>query len=92
MGWNGNILQVMGEDDDLAYMVPEEGSILWEDTMCIPFGGPNPDGAHEFINHILEAEVHGQIAAEIKYPCASKAAMTFIPEEDRNNSSIYPSD
>jgi len=91
MEWNGDILQVMGEDDDLAYIVPEEGSILWEDAMAIPKDGPNPDGAHEFINYILEAEVHGQIASEIKYPCPNQAALAFIPEEDRNNSAIYPS-
>lgn len=92
MEWNGDILQVMSEDDDLAYVVPEEGSIVWEDTMCIPSGGPNPEGAHAFINYILEGEVHGEIASEIKYPCPNDAAMEFIPEEDRNNTSIYPSD
>ena len=91
MEWNGDILQVMSEDDDLAYVVPEEGSILWEDTMAIPKDGPNPDGAHAFINYILDAEVHGEIASEIKYPCPNAAALEFIPEEDRNNSSIYPS-
>ena len=92
MEWNGDILQVMSEDDDLAYVVPEEGSIVWEDTMCIPKDGPNPDGAHAFINYILQAEVHGEIAAEIKYPCPNEAAMAYIPEEDRNNASIYPSE
>ncbi|MEM8949177.1 MAG: spermidine/putrescine ABC transporter substrate-binding protein [Pseudomonadota bacterium] len=91
MEWNGDILQVMDEDDDLAYVVPSEGSILWEDTMCIPKDGPNPEGAHAFVNYILEAEVHGEIASEIKYPCPNEAAMAFIPEEDRNNTSIYPS-
>ncbi|MGI9498898.1 MAG: ABC transporter substrate-binding protein [Geminicoccaceae bacterium] len=91
MEWNGDILQVMTEDDDLAYVVPEEGSILWEDTMCIPSGGPNPEAAHAFINYILEPEVHGQIASEIKYPCPNEAALAHIPEEDRNNPSIYPS-
>lgn len=91
MEWNGDILQVMSEDDDLAYVVPEEGSILWEDAICIAKDGPNPDGAHEFINYILEAEVHGQIATEIRYPCPNAAALEFIPEGDRNNSSIYPS-
>ena len=52
----------MAEDDDLGYVVPEEGSLLWEDTMCIPRGGPNPENAHAFINFILDAEVHGAIA------------------------------
>jgi spermidine/putrescine transport system substrate-binding protein len=91
MEWNGDILQVMAEDDDLTYVVPEEGSILWEDTMCIPSGGPNPDAAHAFINFILEAEVHGEIATEVKYPCPNEAALAFIPEEDRDNPAMYPS-
>ena len=48
--YNGDILQVTEEDDDLAYVVPEEGALLWEDTLCIPTNAPNPDGAYRFIN------------------------------------------
>jgi spermidine/putrescine transport system substrate-binding protein len=88
--YNGDILQVMAEDEDLAYVVPEEGALLWEDTMCIPTGAPNPDGAHAFINFILEGEVHGAIATFIQYPCPNAAAMDHIPEADRANPSIYP--
>ena len=88
--YNGDILQVMEEDDDLAYVVPEEGSILWEDSMCIPRGGPNPDNAHAFVNFILEPEVHGAIAEYIRYPCPNAAAMEHIPQADRENPAIYP--
>lgn len=88
--WNGDILQVMEEDDELSYVVPVEGAMLWEDAMAIPKGGPNPDEAHEWINFILDAEVHGAIATYIKYPLPNKAAKAFIPEEDLNNPAIYP--
>jgi len=88
--YNGDILQVMAEDDDLAFVVPEEGSLLWEDNMCIPRGGPNPDNAHAFINFILEAEVHGAIATYVQYPCPNAAALAFVPEADRTNPALYP--
>ncbi|MGF1477686.1 MAG: PotD/PotF family extracellular solute-binding protein [Geminicoccaceae bacterium] len=88
--WSGDVLQVIEEDDELAYVVPEEGSLLWEDTLCIATGAPNSDSAHAFINFILEAEVHGAIAEYIKYGCPNEAAMAFIPEEDLNNPQIYP--
>jgi spermidine/putrescine transport system substrate-binding protein len=88
--YNGDVLQVMAEDDDLAYVVPEEGSILWEDNLCIPRGGPNPDNAHAFIDFILDPEVHGAIATEIQYPCPNAAALEFIPEADRDNRALYP--
>ena len=88
--YNGDILQVMEEDDDLAYVVPEEGSQLWEDSMCIPKGGPNPENAHSFINFILDAEVHGAIATYVRYPCPNAAALEFIPQEDRTDPTLYP--
>ncbi len=88
--WNGDILQVMEEDDDLSYVVPEEGSIRWEDTMCIPKGAPHPDNAHAFINFILTPEVHAAIATYIKYACPNRSALAFIPKEDLENPAIYP--
>jgi spermidine/putrescine transport system substrate-binding protein len=88
--YNGDVLQVMEEDDDLAYVVPEEGSLLWEDTMCIPQGAPNPDNAHTFINFILDAPVHGAIAEYVRYPCPNAAALEYIPEADRQDPAIYP--
>jgi spermidine/putrescine transport system substrate-binding protein len=88
--YNGDVLQVMEEDDDLSYVVPEEGSILWEDNMCIPRGGPNPDNAHAFINFILDGEMHGAIAEFVRYPCPNAAAMEYIPQADRDDPAIYP--
>lgn len=54
-------------------------------------GDPAPKAAYAFINDILRAEVHGQIASEIKYPCSNEVALGFILEEDRNNASVFPS-
>lgn len=90
MEYNGDILQVMEEDDDLSYVVPAEGGVLWEDTMCIPQGAPNPVNAHTFINFILDAEVHGAIAEYIRYPCPNAAAMEYIPQADREDPAVYP--
>jgi spermidine/putrescine transport system substrate-binding protein len=91
MEWNGDILQVMEEDDDLSYIVPEEGTILWEDDMCIPTGAPHVDAAHAWIDFILDGEVHGAIADYIKYPCPNAAAREFISKDDLANPAIYPS-
>ena len=73
-------------------MVPEDGSLLWEDASCLRCGGPNPDNAHAFIKFILAPEVHGAIAEFVRYPCPNAAAMEYIPEADSlgNHSAIYP--
>jgi hypothetical protein len=77
--YNGDILQVMQEDKDLAYVVPAEGSQLWVDSMCIPKGGPNPENARTFINFILDGEVHGAIAAFPRYPCPTRRRSSSYP-------------
>ena len=72
--WNGDIIQVMAEDEDLAYAVPTEGSLLWQDTMAIPTGAPHPENAHAFLNFVLDAEAGKHIAETIKYATPNAAA------------------
>lgn len=90
--YNGDILQVMEEDDDLAYVVPDEGSQIWEDCMCVPKGAPHPEEAHAFISYVLQPEVAARIAEWVLYPTPNLAAKALLPEEIRTNPSIFPSD
>lgn len=92
MDWNGSILMAQGEDggDQIGFAVPEEGSMLWEDTMCVPKGAGNPEGAQAFINYMLDAQVHAAIADEILYACPNLAAQAFIAPENLANPAIYP--
>ena len=90
MDWNGSVLTVMDQDPDLAYVVPAEGSMMWEDTMCIPVGARNVANAHAFINFILEAEVHAAIADTVLFACPNAAAQAFIAPENLSNPAIYP--
>jgi spermidine/putrescine transport system substrate-binding protein len=90
--YNGDVLQVMEEDDDLSFAVPDEGTVLWEDVMAIPRNAPHPDEAHEFINYILEAEVHAAIAEYVYYPLPNAAAKELMGEAYLNNPAIFPPD
>ncbi len=90
MEWNGDIVQVMAEDKDLAYVVPDEGTMVWMDCVCIPVGAPNPDNAHVFINYLLDAKVNAEIANFIHYGTANIAAKKYILKEDLANPAIYP--
>ncbi|RMD63647.1 MAG: extracellular solute-binding protein [Alphaproteobacteria bacterium] len=92
MEWNGDILQVMEEDDDISYIVPKEGSLVWQDCLCIPTGAPHPDNAHRFINFILDAEVGAAIADFIQYATPNEAARKLLPDEYNNNPAIFPSE
>ncbi|MCF8069399.1 MAG: spermidine/putrescine ABC transporter substrate-binding protein [Desulfobacterales bacterium] len=89
MEWSGDIVQVMNEDDDLAYIVPKEGSNVWQDTMCIPTGAPHPGNSHTFINYILDPKVNAEITKFIQFATPNKSAKQYLPKEDLENPAIY---
>jgi spermidine/putrescine transport system substrate-binding protein len=90
MEWNGDIIQVMAEDEDLAYSVPTEGTLLWQDTMAIPTGAPHPENAHAFLNFILDAEAGKHIAETIQYATANAAAKAIMDKSYIENPAIFP--
>jgi spermidine/putrescine transport system substrate-binding protein len=90
MEWNGDIISVMSEDEDIGYAVPKEGTNVWIDNVCIPVGAPHPENAHAFLNHILDKEVMAEIANTIHYATSNKAAQALLPAEDLANPAIYP--
>lgn len=92
MEWNGDMLQVMEEDDDLAYVVPKEGGLLWEDALCIPKGGDNIENAHVLINHLLGDKVGAEIAEFIYYASPNQAAVALTDPAYSENPAIFPSE
>ena len=92
MEWNGDILQVMEEDDDISLTVPKEGGLLWQDCLCIPKDAPHPENAHSLINFILDAEEGKDIAEYIYYATPNAAAKALTEDDYRLNPAIFPSD
>lgn len=90
MEWNGDILQAMDEDDDIGFVIPKEGGLLWEDTLAIPTGAPNPEGAHALINFLLDAEVGKDLAEYIYYATPNAAAKALTSEDYQTNPAIFP--
>jgi len=89
--WSGDAADIMWENENLDYVVPEEGSNLWFDNMVIPKTSKNIEGAHKFINFMLDAEVAAQNADYVGYSTPNKAAMSILPEETVSDERFYPS-
>lgn len=88
--YNGDAVRAMSEDPNVDFTIPAEGSILWVDAMAIPSGAPNSDGAHKFINYLLEAKTGAKLANFIRYASPNVAALPLVNADDRNNQKIYP--
>ena len=88
--YNGDIAQIMSEDDDIDFVVPKEGAMKQQDTLAIPKGAPHPENALKFINFILDAKVGAEISTTIKYPSPNAAAVALMPASYQNNPVIFP--
>lgn len=90
--YNGDIAQLMaGEGGDaFGFVVPQEGTLINSDCLCIPTGAPNPDDAHAFINYLLDGEAGKKITETILYPTPNGAARALMPDAYKNNGVIFP--
>ena len=79
--WDGWCNYGIAENADIKYVVPDEGSDLWVDTMVILKNSENKDAAYAFVNYILDAENHRWAAENILYKVPNQPAMEGVSAE-----------
>jgi spermidine/putrescine transport system substrate-binding protein len=89
--FSGQAADMMWENEELDFAVPEEGSNLWFDNMVIPKTSKNIDGAHKFIDFMLRPEVAAQNADYVGYSTPNTGAMDLLDEEVITDERFYPS-
>jgi spermidine/putrescine transport system substrate-binding protein len=87
-GYNGDIMQVMEEVEDVVYLVPEEGVSIAMDEMVIPVGARNVELAHAFINFLHRPEVAAANTDYVFFLCPNVAAYPLMAEEILEDPSI----
>lgn len=90
--YNGDIAQLMSAEggDAFDFVVPQEGTLINSDCLCIPTGAPHVDDAHAFINYLLDGEAGKKITEEILFPTPNAAARELMPDSYKNNPVIFP--
>lgn len=98
VGWSGDILQARDRADEadngveIAYNAPSEGAQMWFDQMAIPVDAPNPEGAHKFLNFIMDAENMAAASNYVYYANGNKASQEHLVEDVIGDPAIYPSE
>ena len=90
MIWNGEAYMAAQENPEIRYIYPQEGSIIWLDSMVIPKNAGNPDQAHAFIDFMQRPEIARMISEEIGYASPNKAAVALLDEAVRQDATVYP--
>jgi len=90
LGWNGDAAALIAQNIPVQYVIPSEGSQVWEDDWAIATDAPNADLAHAFLNYVLRPEVAAQEARYTRYATGNRSAFALLDEEIRNDPSTYP--
>jgi putrescine transport system substrate-binding protein len=95
-GWSGDVLQARwraeeAENDvSIAYNAPKEGALMWFDMMAIPADAPNPEGAHAFINFMLDPVNIAKASNYVYYANGNKTAQKYLVPDVIGDPAIYP--
>lgn len=87
--YNGDILQAMDENEDLAFLVPVEGTSLASDDMVIPASADQVELAHAFINFIHDPENSAENMEYVYYLSPNTEGQKLVSQEFRDNPAIF---
>ena len=90
MMFSGDALMVQEYNDNIRYVVPDEGGNLWVDYLVVMQSSNNKDIAYKFIDFLNEPENAAQLAEYVYYATPNKAAEKLLPDEFLQDPVIYP--
>lgn len=88
-GYNGDVMQVMEENDDIAYAIPVEGTSIASDDMVIPKDARNPALAHAFVNFLHDPEVAAENTAFVAFLCPNSGCYELLDPEILEDPAVF---
>ncbi|MDK1029014.1 MAG: spermidine/putrescine ABC transporter substrate-binding protein [Anaerolineae bacterium] len=93
-GWSGDIFAAAVEDENLWYIIPKEGAVMWVDNLCISAdAGADPerlDRVYQWLDYLNRADIAAQNTNWVWYASPNAAAEDGILEEILTEPAIYP--
>jgi spermidine/putrescine transport system substrate-binding protein len=80
MAWSGDIFQTnpSGDPNGLQFVVPDEGALIWTDSMMVPKGATHLSDAITFMDYVYQPKVAAQITQGVGYVSPVPAAKDVI--------------
>ena len=95
VGWSPSAFQLVADNPDLKWVMPDEGCILWWDSWVVPVGAPNPTAAYAFINYVYEPENQAQLVAwtgSVTPATGAREILKKTAPEMANSPLVFPSE
>lgn len=82
MAWSADVLQLqMGGFPQLQFVVPDEGAMLWTDSLCIPANSEHPLDALTFMDFIYRPDVAAMIVGWIQNVSPVPASQDILRQQ-----------
>jgi spermidine/putrescine transport system substrate-binding protein len=91
VAWSGDI--AAAEDENLVFVKPEEGLMIWSDNMIVPNLASHQANAEKWINYYYDPAVAAKLAAYVWYVCPVQGAQAEMEKVDPtlvDNPLIFP--
>ena len=89
--WSGDAMYAIEDNDSLVYVVPEEGSNVWIDALCIPKDSQNYEAALKFIDFLCREDIAQRNYDYIHYCSPIRQVVESLDEEEAANPAVNPS-
>ena len=86
----GDYLTMAENNPDLAFYLPEEGTNIYVDAMCIPKGAANKENAEAFINYMCSTQAGLKNCEEIWYSTPLMSVREELDPEVSSDPLAYP--
>ncbi len=86
IGWDAMVGFAAAKNKVLDYVIPQEGAMVFLDTVAIPKGAPHPELAYKLLQQSLSSAGQELIASSLTQAVVSRAAAARV---DASNRDIY---
>ncbi len=86
--YSGEAIYTQSENQDLAYVIPKEGSNIWLDCWVIPKNAANPENAEKFLDFLCRPDIALMNFDYIGYSIPNTTAIDMIEDEELRNSEV----
>lgn len=86
----GDAVTLMQDYDNLGFAIPESGTNIFVDAVCIPKTSKNIEAAQMYINFLCEPEISLANCNSIGYSTPNSATFDMLDDEIKNDGISYP--
>jgi spermidine/putrescine transport system substrate-binding protein len=92
MAFSGDAISLARQNPNIKYILPNNGTSIWTDTMAIPRGASNVEGAHAWMNYVMRPEIAAKISDSNSFGTTNKLAKSMIPDDLKQIKALEPSE